>query len=64
MGVVISYSALPVRDWAKGMIIGLISAVPVMILVVAEDPKSVIPMFIMSTILGGLVGFFTEKYAR
>lgn len=65
MGVVISYSSLPVREWAKGMIIGLLSAVPVMILVVAEEPKSVIPMFFMSVILGGLVGFFTTgKYAR
>lgn len=63
MGIIISHSVLPIKNWIKGLTIGLISAVPVMILVFSDDPKSVIPMFIMSIILGSLVGFFTGKYA-
>lgn len=64
MGFVIAHVSLPIKNWLKGMIIALISAVPIMILVFADDPKSIIPMLVMSIGLGSLVGFFTGKYAR
>ncbi|MCD7990537.1 MAG: hypothetical protein LUK37_01585 [Clostridia bacterium] len=42
--------------WLKGGIISLLLAVPTMILVAKDDKKSVVPMIIMSIILGTLVG--------
>lgn len=42
--------------WLKGGVISLLLAVPTMILVAKDDKKSVVPMIIMSIILGTLVG--------
>lgn len=42
--------------WLKGGIVGLILALPVIIIVAKEDKKSALPMFIMSIILGSLIG--------
>ena len=42
--------------WLKGGVISLLLAVPTMILVAKDDKKSVVPMVIMSIILGTLVG--------
>lgn len=64
MGFVIAHISLPIKDWLKGLIVALISAIPIMILVFANDPKSIIPIFVMSIILGSLVGFLSGKYAK
>ena len=61
-GIIISYSVIPVKNWIKGGILAFISALPVMILVFSKDRKSVIPMIIMSIVLGSLIGIFTGKY--
>lgn len=42
--------------WLKGGIITLFLAIPVMILVAKNDKKSVIPMIVMSILLGSLMG--------
>lgn len=42
--------------WLKGGVITLLLAVPTMILVAKDDKKSTIPMFVMSIVLGTLIG--------
>lgn len=42
--------------YIKGGIIGLLLALPVIIMVAKDDKKSAIPMVIMSLVLGSLVG--------
>ena len=42
--------------WLEGGVITLLLAIPVMILVAKEDKKSVVPMSIMSVVLGMLMG--------
>lgn len=42
--------------WLKGGVISLLRAVPTMFLVAKDDKKSIVPMGIMSIILGTLVG--------
>lgn len=64
MGFVIAHISLPIKSWLKGLIIALISVMPIMVIVFATDPKSIIPILLMSAILGSLVGLFTGKYAR
>lgn len=42
--------------WLKGGIIGLVLAIPTIILVMKDDKKSAIPMVIMSIVLGSVIG--------
>ena len=63
MGIIISYIQIPLAPWLKGLVIAELSALPVVIIVAKEDPKSAIPIFAMSAILGILVGITTAKFA-
>lgn len=42
--------------WLKGGIITLLLAIPIIILVAKDDKKSVLPMTIISIVLGSLMG--------
>jgi hypothetical protein len=42
--------------WLKGSVITLLLALPVMIMVVKDGIQSAIPIFLMSIVLGALVG--------
>ena len=64
MGFVISYVSLPLKGWQKGLLIAELSAIPIMILVAADDMKSVIPIIGTTAVLGSLTGFLTAKYAK
>ena len=57
LGLIIPFVSWDVAPWLKGLIIAEISAVPVLFMVVAEDKKAVIPITIMSAVLGSAVGF-------
>ncbi len=59
VGVFISYIDWPMYNWLKGLIIAVISVVPIAIIVLQDNPISLIPIFIMSAILGSLIGFFS-----
>ncbi len=63
MGVIISYINLPLPPWLKGLVVAELSAIPVIILVAKEDPLAIIPIVIMSAILGVAVGISTAKFA-
>jgi hypothetical protein len=56
LGLIIPYVSWDIQPWLKGLIIAEIAAVPIMILVFAKEPKSIIPIAIFSAILGILVG--------
>lgn len=64
LGIVISYIEMPVAPWLKGIIIAVLSALPIVILVSKEDPKSIVPILAMSIILGAGVGISTAKFAN
>ncbi len=63
LGIIISYIKIPFAPWLKGLIIAELSALPIVILVAKDDIKSIIPILIMSAILGILVGITTTKFA-
>lgn len=63
MGVIISYIDLPMSPWLKGLVVAEISAIPVLILVAKEEPVSIIPIVVMSAILGVIVGISTAKFS-
>jgi hypothetical protein len=64
LGFVISHISLGIPPWLKGLVVSVLLAIPTAILVAAHDPKSVLPIMIMSTVLGGLVGYATDRYAK
>ncbi len=61
LAFLISYIVLPMPAWLKGLIIAELAALPILVLVWKDDPKSVIPIVIMSAILGLLVGIVTAR---
>jgi hypothetical protein len=61
LGFVISYIQLPIAGWLKGLLLSEIMAIPIVFLVLKTEPKSVIPIFTMSSVLGILVGIVSQK---
>ena len=64
MGIIINYSAFNLPGFLKGMIIALISSVPIVIMVSKNGIRSAVPILIMTVILGAIVGFFGQKFAK
>lgn len=54
--VIINISLFGLVWWLKGGVVGLALALPVIILVAKEDRKSVLPMLVMSFVLGTAIG--------
>lgn len=63
LGFIIAYIQLPLSGWMKGVVIAEIFAIPIVLLVLKDDPKSIVPILTMSAILGCAVGFLTAKFA-
>jgi hypothetical protein len=61
-GFIISTSKLKLSPALKGLVISSLMLVPVGILVGWNDPLSLIPMLVMTVILGSLLGYFIEKH--
>lgn len=52
LGLIIPFVHWEIQPWIKGLIIGELSVIPIMIIVLAKDKKALIPMSIFSAILG------------
>lgn len=52
LGIIIPYVNWEIDPWLKGLIIGELAAIPVMILVSEKDKRSFIPIMVMSALLG------------
>jgi hypothetical protein len=52
LGLVIPFVSWDIEPWLKGLILGELTTVPVMIIVFSKDKKSIIPMVFFSAILG------------
>jgi hypothetical protein len=56
LGLIIPFVSWDIAPWLKGLIIAEISAIPVLFMVAKEDKKAIIPITVMSAILGIGVG--------
>ncbi len=56
LGLIIPFVHWDIDPWLKGLIIGVLTTVPVMIIVAQNDKKAIIPMTLFSAILGIGVG--------
>jgi hypothetical protein len=64
LGLIIPYVNWNMQPWTKGLIIAELAALPIMILVFAKEPKSIIPIIIFSAILGIAVGLAGAKFIK
>ena len=64
LGPAIAFISLPIKDWLKGLIVASILAIPGIILMAMIEPNTVIPMIVVTVLLGSLVGFLTGRFAR
>jgi len=56
LGLIIPFVDWDIQPWLKGMLIAVLSTLPVMIIVFPKDRKAIIPMTLFSSVLGALVG--------
>lgn len=64
LGLIIPFVDWNIQPWLKGLIIGELAALPIMVLVFANDPKSIIPIILFSAILGTAVGLAGERFIK
>jgi hypothetical protein len=63
LGILIAYVQMDLPHWLKGLLVAEMMAVPVMILVAMGRPLDVLPIAVMSALLGSLVGWATARWA-
>lgn len=61
VGVLISTTELKINSVIKGIIIAFLVLLPSAILIGWKEPVSIVPIAIMTTILGGLLGFLINR---
>jgi len=64
LGLIIPYVNWDMQPWLKGLIIAELAALPIMILVFAKEPKSIIPIIVFSAVLGIAVGLAGAKFIK
>jgi hypothetical protein len=62
LGLIIPFVHWNIDPWLKGLIIGELTTLPIMIIVAKNDKKSLIPMFFFSAILGIGVAIAGSKF--
>jgi len=62
LGLIIPFVNWGITDWLKGIIISLLTSIPVLIIVMPKDKKAAIPIIAFSIILGAAIGFVGAKF--
>lgn len=52
LGLIIPFVSWNIAPWLKGFIIAELSAIPILLMVAPKDKKAILPITIMSAILG------------
>lgn len=63
VGFLVSVVDLKINSILKGLLIAVLVAFPVVIIVGAQDPASLVPIGIMTLILGSAVGYAVGRFA-
>ena len=61
LGIIITFARMPLPCWASGMVIALLTGIPIAVLAYPGDPASVLPIILFSVILGGLLGYTSDR---
>jgi hypothetical protein len=63
-GIFIASSNLKVNGAVKGIIISVLTLLPAAVLIGWKEPASLLPIAVMTLILGSLLGYGIERYAK
>lgn len=61
MGILVTYIRLPFTGWLSGMILALMTGIPLAIQASAAESMPVLHLLSSALILGGLLGLIAEK---
>jgi hypothetical protein len=64
LGIIISYIEIGLKGALKGLLIAEMSVIPILIIVSEKGLFSIVPIILLTAVLGLLVGFFSEKFAK
>ncbi|HHJ52595.1 MAG TPA: hypothetical protein ENJ89_05330 [Caldithrix abyssi] len=62
LGLIIPFVSWNIAPWLKGFIIAELSAIPILMMVAPTDKKAIVPITIMSAILGIAVGIAGKAF--
>jgi hypothetical protein len=60
-GFIISTSGIPLKGIQKGLVLSWILVIPMAVLIGRSEPRSLLPVFLMTTILGCALGYLLDK---
>ncbi len=64
VAILVSYSAIPLPGWARGLLIGALTTIPFLFTLSRDQPGSLLPVFGMSLLLGAITGYATHRWAQ
>jgi hypothetical protein len=64
LGLIIPFVDWPMKPWLKGLIIAELSAIPILIIVIPQQPASIIPITVFSALLGMGVGSAGARFVK
>ena len=62
LGLIIPFVDWGIPSWVTGIIIALLTAIPIMIIVFPKDKKAIVPMILFSVLLGAGIGLAGAKF--
>lgn len=62
LGLIIPFVDWGIPSWITGIIIALLTAIPIMIIVFPKDKKAIVPMILFSLLLGAGIGLAGAKF--
>jgi len=64
LGFIINTSALKINGVLKGLLLSFLVIIPTATLIASSEPVSLVPIGIMTVILGALLGFASDKIVK
>ena len=64
LGIIIPFVDWGISGWLTGLIIALLSAIPVMLMVLPKEKKAFYPMFMSAIFLGAGIGWIGEMFIK
>jgi hypothetical protein len=64
VGFLIPVTNIKINNILKGILISFLVLIPSLFIIGWKDPFSLLPIAIMSLILGGILGFLIEKFGK
>jgi hypothetical protein len=63
-GFLIATTDIKIKGALKGLVISFLALLPSAVLIGWKEPISLVPIFVMTLILGSALGFLVDKYGK